>query len=136
MTQPKMPMPHDAWNRKALGKSGEEVWLTLLIKGETTAVSIAQLTGRNIRTVQRALKRLTANGLAMPAGNGYWQGEPADDDYLDQIAEEYGTLGETDRKRKQHQRERAIRAADLIYRTKRAWGRAHNYRAALISSNC
>ena len=127
---------NEVWNRKALGKSAYEVWCVLLAMSEVRVSEIAHQSGLHVRTVQIALKRLTSPGLAMPTGNGYWQGEPADDDYLDQIAEEYGTLGETDRKRKQHQRERAIRAADLIYRTKRAWGRAHNYRAALISTNC
>ena len=128
--------PSDAWHHNALGKSAESVWNILLNKGELTPKNLAKITGHHSRTINRLLDRLWMHGLANPIGAGHWIAEPADGDYLQKIAAEYGTLGAVELRKVRHQKERAARANYLIRDQKEYWDRQHAQPNAIIDDHC
>ena len=128
--------PSDAWHQSALGKSAESAWSMLLIKGELTADQLAKYTGRHPRTIKRSLDKLWMNGLANPIGAGYWVAEPADYDYLQEIAIEYGTFGAGAQRKVRHHKERVVRANYLIRDQKENWFRRHAQDNAIIDDHC
>lgn len=128
--------PSDAWHRNALGPSTKSVWNMLLVKGELTPNQLATRTGRCKRTIHRSLDKLWMHGLANPIGAGHWRAEPADHDYLQQIAAQYGTLGARDQRKARHNKERAVRVNYLIRDQKEYWFRRHAQDNAIVDEHC
>lgn len=126
----------DAWHHKALGKSAESIWKILLVKGERTPKQLAKLSGRGESTVRRILDKLFMHGLSVPSGAGHWMAEPADHDYLQEIAAEYGTYGARETRKVRHRKERAARSNYLIREHKEYWDRQHAKPNAIIDDRC
>ena len=120
-----MKAASDVWHERALGRSAESIWRTLLAKGELTPGNLADYTGRGVRTVQRALDKLSMYGLVTPVGGGYWSAEPVSTEDLVEIAGLYGTLGKGDQRIMRFKKERASRASELMHKTKINWHQKH-----------
>ena len=111
---------HDVWHGRALGKSALAFWTWLLDRGEMTAAEIAEATGRSLPTVRRRLAELERFSLVRRVGQ-YWQGLDAAAHSLDRIAEECGTKGAGETRRRKHSEERALRASHLLLLQKKRW---------------
>lgn len=103
----------DVFRPRGLGKAAGEVYMVLLSKGPLPIAEIANLTGRHIKTVNRALGRMegiidsvTGEYISMVENQGKtWRAQEVD---LSQIANIIGTTGEGERQREKHERERRI----------------------------
>ena len=131
-----MKILSDAWHQRALGKSSESVWKTLLANGSMTAKEVAERTGRHVNTVQRALNKLWTYGLAAPDGGGMWVAEPAGDEYLQKVAEELGTKGMAEKRKTKHSQERSIWATQQLLRQKERWVYRHERRDVTVDGLC
>lgn len=98
----------ELWGYNGLLKSGGEVYAQLCRGGEYTVSQLAQLSGRSVKTVKRALLRLAEYGLAQPAsesarGVESWrvgEADPRD------VAEQLDAPQRAERRRWQHEVER------------------------------
>jgi hypothetical protein len=107
-----VPLTHDVWNRKALGKSGWEIYdfLVRILPEKVTANTISKKTGRAPSTVRAALRKLQAVGLVY-RDVSFWIASVATPERLDEIAEKFGTRGAGELIKERHSQERAWHAA-------------------------
>jgi DeoR/GlpR family transcriptional regulator of sugar metabolism len=131
----------DAWHHRALGKSAESVWKTLLAGGEMSIKELSDLTGRSNQTVSRVLDKLWMQGLVIPTGRGVWSAEPAGFENLQSIANFYQTIGASERRKAYHSQERALRASRIIREQKLRWEIKRNQemfppKNMIIDSSC
>jgi len=94
------------------GKSGAEVYVVLLERGESHETDLAALTGRHRETVKRALGRMHKLGLAEPTGDRCWR--IVDGASLDAAAIKLGTAGTASARRKRYARERQRNTTRLV----------------------
>jgi hypothetical protein len=108
-----MTQSHDVFRFKALGKTGYDVWRSLLAhRSDSVWVNdIVAETGRKIRTVERKLARMQRLGMAERVARGYWRAFPDVD--LDKAAEALDTSGMGERQRRKHQHDRELYNANL-----------------------
>jgi len=102
-------MGHDAFHAQALGHSALRV---LAVLSELEGLTAEQIRGRlgfrSVVTARRALNALEAVGFAMRRrhGRGYVWTSRLDALDLAQIAADYGTQGNAERRKAEHERER------------------------------
>jgi DNA-binding transcriptional ArsR family regulator len=100
------PLLAELWARDRLGASGRLVYGHLVIDGGgATAGELAVATGKGIRTVRRALKKLAAVGLAESDASHPARWHRGDRD-LEDVASELGCAAAAARRRARHQDER------------------------------
>ncbi len=113
----------DAFRRQGLGKAACEVWTRLQVQPGATAAELAELTGRHVTTIRRALARMerlidpmTGEVLRLVKRDGEgWRAVDAD---LGAVARVVGTQGAGARQRAKHEEERRARARDFRGRGK------------------
>jgi hypothetical protein len=112
-------MSHDVFRWSGLYKSAGEVWCALQQK-RATVEELANQTGRNEKTVIRALERMTGiidsvkgEIVDMVEFDGkYWHAIDVD---LDLVAKLIGTSGDGQRQKEKHERERKLHRCSLLY---------------------
>lgn len=100
---------HDAFRRKAIGKSKYFVWQELDPAEVRTTRQISEALRKSLDTTRKHLRDLEASGLALRASGG-WLRLNGD---LDGIALEQGTAGQGDAMHRRHQRERELNNSRL-----------------------
>lgn len=93
---------HDAFRRKALGRTSGEVLSTL--NAPMSAIEIAEQSGRHVKTIRLTLKKLRAFGFVKKRGKLWAKTEPPPD--LNEIAQFFETAGAGARQKRQHKKER------------------------------
>lgn len=93
---------HDAFRRKALGRSSGEVLSTL--NSPLSAIEIAERSGRHVKTIRLTLKKLRAFGFVKKRGKLWAKTEPLPD--LNEIAQFFETAGAGARQKRRHKKER------------------------------
>jgi len=96
---------HDIWQPKALGRTSLEIYEKIVDKA-LSLEELEKIIGKHKQTIIRAIKeKLEKEGLATQKDNK-WIGTKVDEITLDQIAEKFGTLGTSKRRKKEHEKER------------------------------
>lgn len=116
------PPKHDVFIK--LGKVAMRCYEHLLIEPEHTFAAIARATKQNKASVSRAVKRLMVHDLVTynPA-EGLYYSDPVSDDKLERIAAALGTLGRSEKRKREHIAERETRANLQVAWAKSAWSR-------------
>jgi len=109
---------HDVFRHRGLGKSAAQIWQ--VVQDQPASIDeIAEQTGRHVKTIERAIERmsklvdlLTGELLPMIGGDASetYYALPVD---LDRIAHALGTAGAGERQRKEHARDRRLHARSL-----------------------
>jgi len=99
-----MHQTHDAFRWAGLNKSGAEVLMALEAAGEAHVRELADATGRHRTTVKRKLRQMVGLGLVEPLGDGYYRA--MDNPDLDRAARLLGTVGQGQRQKVRHIRDR------------------------------
>jgi len=90
-------------------KVAYRVW-EYLCQVPATVTGTAKATGQSLSAVSESIKTLVAHGLVTRnAADGLCYGEKASNDKLERLAAVRGTLGYSDRRKREHVREREIR---------------------------
>lgn len=109
---------HDVFRHSGLGKSAGQVWRALQ-QYPATVDELAGITGRHVKTIERALDRMSnlvdpLTGECLPMveteDGATYHALPID---LDRIAHAIGTAGMGERQRKEHAKERWLHARGL-----------------------
>jgi hypothetical protein len=101
----------EAFRPRGLGRSAYEV-LQALGAGPLTAPQLAANTGRNVKTVRDALKRLKKHGLVAKTGK-YWRGRAIEDIDEDQLTRAACMRGAASAQKERHTADRLRRKIRL-----------------------
>ena len=114
----------DVFTSKGLGPVAGRVWEFLHTGTENSGEAIARALGLSGGSVRRALGRLLDRGLVKRGGDGYYYAEAQTATQLERLSAALGTLGNSDKRKRGHARERETRLNKRL-----AQKRAESWRA-------